>query len=139
MLPTVLAAKRATSAIARSDTCGCEPTIRVAAAHRPATKRRGRRCRRRWAAVTGGRVLADLACPIADEARVIGDQRELFGPVASVPTDVAGAEEGRWRRDWRWRKITAAVNEARHHAWAQVTARHGRCSQCGWRTGRWRT
>jgi hypothetical protein len=46
-----------------------------------------------------GRVLADLACAIADGAqvisdfRVIGDQRELFGPVASVPT--AG---GRWRR-----------------------------------------
>ena len=39
-----------------------------------------------------GRVLADLACAIADGARVISDfrvmadQRELFGPVASVPT-----------------------------------------------------
>ena len=39
-----------------------------------------------------GRVFADLACAIADGARVIsdfrvmGDQRELFGPVASVPT-----------------------------------------------------
>jgi hypothetical protein len=39
-----------------------------------------------------GRVLADLACAIADGARVIsdfrvmGDQRELFGLVASVPT-----------------------------------------------------
>jgi hypothetical protein len=39
-----------------------------------------------------GRVMADLACAIADGARVIsdfrviGDQRELFGPVASVPT-----------------------------------------------------
>src|SRR5437763_15451263 len=39
-----------------------------------------------------GRVLSDLACAIADGARVIsdfrvmGDQRELFGPVASVPT-----------------------------------------------------
>jgi hypothetical protein len=39
-----------------------------------------------------GRVLADLACAIADGARVISDfrvmsdQGELFGPVASVPT-----------------------------------------------------
>ncbi len=39
-----------------------------------------------------GRVMADLACAIADGARVIsdfrvmGDQRELFGAVASVPT-----------------------------------------------------
>jgi hypothetical protein len=39
-----------------------------------------------------GRVFADLACAIADGARaisdfrVMGDQRELFGPVASVPT-----------------------------------------------------
>src|SRR5215471_17387451 len=39
-----------------------------------------------------GRVLADLACAIADGAevisdfRVIGDQRELFGQIASVPT-----------------------------------------------------
>jgi DDE family transposase len=39
-----------------------------------------------------GRVVADLACAIADGAevtsdfRVMSDQRELFGPVASVPT-----------------------------------------------------
>jgi hypothetical protein len=39
-----------------------------------------------------GRVVSDLACAIADGARVIsdfrvmGDQRELFGQVASVPT-----------------------------------------------------
>ncbi len=39
-----------------------------------------------------GRVTADLACAIADGAevisdfRVMGDQRELFGTVASVPT-----------------------------------------------------
>jgi hypothetical protein len=39
-----------------------------------------------------GRVLADLACAIADGAevisdfRVMADQAELLGPVASVPT-----------------------------------------------------
>ncbi|MGH3226147.1 MAG: hypothetical protein ACRDPY_46980 [Streptosporangiaceae bacterium] len=78
-----------------------------------------------------GRVLADLACAVADGARVIsdfrvmGDQAELFGLVASVPTawrtlaEIAGAGT---RAD---RRITAAVNTARRHAWAQVVARHG--------------
>src|SRR3974390_2434077 len=39
-----------------------------------------------------GRVLADLACAIADggeavsDFRVMGDQKDLFGLVASVPT-----------------------------------------------------
>jgi len=39
-----------------------------------------------------GRVVADMACAIADGARAISDcrvlcdQQELFGPVASVPT-----------------------------------------------------
>ena len=78
-----------------------------------------------------GRVLADLACAIADGARVISDfrvmsdQRELFGLVASVPTawrtlnEIArgGASAGR--------RVTAAVNTARRQAWAQVAARHG--------------
>src|SRR5262249_31017514 len=45
-----------------------------------------------------GRVLADLACAIADGAevisdfRVMGDQSELFGLVASVPTCWRGVE-----------------------------------------------
>jgi DDE family transposase len=78
-----------------------------------------------------GRVTSDLACTIADGARVISDfrvmsdQRELFGLVASVPTawrtlkEIAG---GGARAD---RRITAAVNAARRHAWAQIVARHG--------------
>jgi hypothetical protein len=78
-----------------------------------------------------GRVLADLACSIADGARVISDfrvmsdQPELFGLVASVPTVWRTlAEIGRAgaRAD---RRITAAVNAARRHARAQITARHG--------------
>ena len=78
-----------------------------------------------------GRVLADLACAIADGARVISDfrvmsdQRELFGLVASVPTawrTLAEIARGGARAD---RRITAAVNTARRHAWAQVAARHG--------------
>ena len=78
-----------------------------------------------------GRVMADMACAIADGARVISDfrvmsdQRELFGLVASVPTawrTLAEIARGGTRADWR---ITAAVNTARRHAWAQVAARHG--------------
>jgi hypothetical protein len=78
-----------------------------------------------------GRVVADLACAIADGARVISDfrvmsdQRELFGLVASVPTawrTLAEIARGGARAD---RRITAAVNMARRHAWAQVAARHG--------------
>jgi hypothetical protein len=78
-----------------------------------------------------GRVLADLACAIADGAevisdfRVIGDQEDLFGLVASVPTawrtlnEIAGGGERALGR------ITTAVNAARRRAWAGIAARHG--------------
>jgi hypothetical protein len=78
-----------------------------------------------------GRVAADLACAIADGARVISDfrvmsdQRELFGLVASVPTawrTLAEIARAGTRAD---RRITAAVNAARRRAWAQIAARHG--------------
>jgi hypothetical protein len=78
-----------------------------------------------------GRVVADLACAIADGARVISDfrvisdQSELFGLVASVPTvwrTLAEIARAGARAD---RRITAAVSAARRHAWAQVAARHG--------------
>ena len=78
-----------------------------------------------------GRVVADLACAIADGARVISDframsdQRELFGLVASVPTawrTLAEIARAGTRAD---RRITAAVNAARRRAWAQIAARHG--------------
>jgi hypothetical protein len=73
-----------------------------------------------------GRVFADLACAIADGARVIsdfrvmGDQRELFGPVASVPTAWRALREAASGGDRARRKVTAAVNRARRHAWAQA-------------------
>jgi hypothetical protein len=78
-----------------------------------------------------GRVVSDLACAIADGARVISDfrvmadQRELFGLVASVPTAWRTLKEiarGGTRAD---KRITVAVNAARRHAWAQGAARHG--------------
>ena len=78
-----------------------------------------------------GRLFADLARAIADGARVIsdfrvmGDQRELFGPVASVPTAWRALGEIAAGGDRRRRKVTAAVNAARRYAWARGTARHG--------------
>jgi len=77
-----------------------------------------------------GRVLAGLACAIADGGEVIsdfrmGDQAELFGLVASVPTawrtldEIAGGGERALGR------VTAAVNAARRRAWAGIAARHG--------------
>jgi hypothetical protein len=78
-----------------------------------------------------GRVFADLACAIADGARVIsdfrvmGDQGELFGPVASVPTCWRALNEMASRGDGGRRKVTAAVSRARRHAWAQGITRHG--------------
>jgi hypothetical protein len=73
-----------------------------------------------------GRVLADLACAVADGARVIsdfrvmGDQRELLGPVASVPTAWRVLKEAASGGERSRRKVTAAVNRARRRAWAQA-------------------
>jgi hypothetical protein len=78
-----------------------------------------------------GRVLADLACAVADGAEVISDfrvmtdQAELFGLVASVPTvwrtlDEIAAGGGRAQA-----RVTRAVNAARRRAWAAIEARHG--------------
>jgi Transposase DDE domain group 1 len=78
-----------------------------------------------------GRVMADLACAIADGARVIsdfrvmGDQRELFGLVASVPTAWRALKETACGGTRASSGITQAVNTARRHAWAQIAARHG--------------
>jgi len=78
-----------------------------------------------------GRVLADLACAIADggeaisDFRVIGDQGELFGPVASVPTVWRTLSEIAAGGAKTAGRVTAAVNAARRTAWAGIAARHG--------------
>src|SRR5258708_4929440 len=78
-----------------------------------------------------GRVLADLACAIADGARVISDfrvmadQQELVGLVAAVPTVWPTPPEIARAGSVADRRIIAAVNMARRHAWAQAAARHG--------------
>ena len=78
-----------------------------------------------------GRVLADLACAIADggeavsDFRVIGDQGELFGPVASVPTVWRTLSEMAAGGTATAGRIAAAVSSARRTAWAGIAARHG--------------
>jgi len=78
-----------------------------------------------------GRVLADLACVIADggeavsDFRVIGDQGGLFGPVASVPTAYRTLSEVASGGSKTAGRITTAVNAARRSAWAGISARHG--------------
>ena len=78
-----------------------------------------------------GRVLADLACAIADGARVISDfrvmtdQQELFGLVASVPTVWRTLKEIADGGTRTGRRLTAAVSTARRDAWAQAAARRG--------------
>ncbi len=79
-----------------------------------------------------GRVMADLACAIADGAevisdfRVMGDQQELFGLVASVPTTWRTLNEVAAGGDVALVRVTGAVNMARRAAWAGITARHGK-------------
>ena len=78
-----------------------------------------------------GRVLADLACAIADGAevisdfRVMADQGGLFGLVASVPTCWRALEEIAAGGSRPLVRINAAVSTARRRAWAQIVARHG--------------
>jgi hypothetical protein len=72
-----------------------------------------------------GRVLADLACAIADGGEavsdfgVIGDQGELSGPAASVPTCWRTLSEIAGGRERALSRITAAVNAARRAAAAR--------------------
>ena len=78
-----------------------------------------------------GRVLADISCAIADGARavsdfrVLADQAEAFGQVASVPTAYRTLEEITRGGTLTEKKLTAAINAARRYAWTQVVARHG--------------
>jgi hypothetical protein len=78
-----------------------------------------------------GRVLADLACAVADGAgvisdfRVMTDQRDVFGLVASVPTCWRTLAEIAAGGPQAQARITAAVNAARRRAWAGIQARHG--------------
>ena len=86
-----------------------------------------------------GRVLADISCAIADGARavsdfrVLADQAEAFGQVASVPTAYRTLEEiarGGARME---KKLTAAVNTARR---LRVGAGRGAARQAARGAGR---
>jgi Transposase DDE domain group 1 len=77
-------------------------------------------------------VAADVACAIADGARgfsdfrVLADQGEVFGQVASVPAVYRTLEEIAGGGDRTAGKLTAAVNTARRFAWSQAVVRHGK-------------
>jgi Transposase DDE domain group 1 len=78
-----------------------------------------------------GRVMADLACAIADgsevisDFRVLADQKELFGLVASVPTVWRTLNETAGGGPRALARITKAVNAARRQAWTAIEGRHG--------------
>jgi Transposase DDE domain group 1 len=62
---------------------------------------------------------------VISDFRVIGDLRELFGPVASVPTCWRTLDEIAGGGSRSLARITAAVNTARRRTWAGIEARHG--------------
>jgi Transposase DDE domain group 1 len=78
-----------------------------------------------------GRVTADLACAIADgsevisDFRVLADQKELFGLVASVPTTWRTLDEIAAGGPKALARITKTVNAGRRQAWAAIAARRG--------------
>ena len=57
--------------------------------------------------------------------RVLSDQKELFGLVASVPTTWRTLDEIAAGGPRALARITGAVNSARRQAWAAIEARHG--------------
>ena len=55
----------------------------------------------------------------------MGDQDDLFGLVASVPTAWRTLDEIAHGGERALGRMTAAVNAARRRAWAGIGARHG--------------
>jgi len=76
-----------------------------------------------------GRVLSDIAVMLADGGRTIGDiavlrdQRELFGPVASMPTAWRTLNEIDAKA---LKRIGRGRAKARRRVWKLIEARHGR-------------
>jgi hypothetical protein len=124
----VLKSPAAARVSCRTRGLSCCASSRTGRACRPACRRR---CHRRWAATTGAascrtwRARSPTGPWVISDFRVMGDQRELFGPVASVPAAWRALKEIAAGGDRRRRKITAAVGKARRHAWAHGIARHG--------------
>jgi hypothetical protein len=89
-----------------------------------------------------GRVLADLASAIADGAevisdfRVLGDQEELFGKVASVPACWRALNEIAAGGQRTSARIDGAVNAARRGRPSRPATEQSLASR--WRTRRWR-
>jgi hypothetical protein len=62
---------------------------------------------------------------VISDFRVLGDQDEMFGLVASVPTCWRALNEVAGGGSRALTRITAAVNAARRQAWAGIESRHG--------------
>jgi hypothetical protein len=62
---------------------------------------------------------------VISDFRVMSDQSELFGLVASVPTAWRTLVEIAYAWTRADRRLTAAMSMARRYAWAQIAARHG--------------
>jgi hypothetical protein len=74
--------------------------------------------------VRAGR-LARAGAEVISDFRVMADQQELFGQVASVPTAWRTLSEVAAAGEQARARVTAAVNAARRRAWAGIEARHG--------------
>lgn len=70
-----------------------------------------------WAMADGAEVISDF--------RVMTDQREMFGLVASVPTPWRTLDENSRQRERVQERVTAAMNAARRRAWSGSQACHG--------------
>jgi hypothetical protein len=76
-----------------------------------------------------GQVVTDLAVTIADggeaisDIAILGDQKQLLGPVASMPTAWRTLDE---ITPARLKKIASARAKTRRHVWTLIKARHGR-------------
>jgi hypothetical protein len=57
---------------------------------------------------------------VISDFRVMADQWELLGPVASVPAAWRAPKEAAAGGERTRRNVTAAVSRARRHAWAQA-------------------
>jgi hypothetical protein len=62
---------------------------------------------------------------VISDFRVLTDQKELFGLVASVPTTWRTLDEIAAGAGDSLPRITRAVNGARRQAWAAIEGRHG--------------
>jgi hypothetical protein len=83
---------------------------------------------------TRGQVVTDLAVMIADggeaisDIAILGDQKQLLGPVATMPTAWSTLDE---ITPARLKKIASARAKTRRHVRTLIKTRHGRIHRPG--------